>query len=164
MPSESDEDTLGAALGEGDGDAEGGEEEGEGSPVCLRCFTPLLDSPTRCPACGAAASRSAMLGPSAGGGVDVGGIPVRTGRPVPRRTVNLWTYLVVWILGLLFLPPLTDFSRARAAGFWAAHRLESRLQLPVVIGWTVLFGWLVLREVRRAPRDRGPGDDAPPAP
>ncbi len=140
------------------------EDGDDASPVCLRCFAPLEGSPTRCPNCGAAASRSAMLGPSAGGGVDVGGVPVRPGRPIPRRTLNVWTYLLVWILGLLFLPPLTDFNRARSAGFWAAHRFESRLQLPVVIGWTLLFGWLVLRESRRPPEAQSPDDAAPKAP
>ena len=136
----------------------------EAVPLCLRCFAPLEGAPTTCPNCGAGASRSAMLGPSVAGGVDVGAGAPRLWLRTPRRTLTVWTYLIVWVMGLLFIPPMTNFGGSRAAGFWGAYRFRSPIQLPIVLAWSAVFWWLVLREARKPASAGRPANDAPPAP
>lgn len=135
-----------------------GEEE---TAVCLRCFAPVEEGARGCPNCGTVASNVTTLGPWAGSGVVVGVAPTNAGRRVSRRRHAIWTYAVVWILGLATIPPLIGLAQPRVRGYWGTPFADRDVRLPVVLGWTAVFGALVWRESRRRPattpddRERG---------
>jgi hypothetical protein len=131
---------------------EGGD---EATAICLRCFAPLDGAPTRCANCGAPASRAATLGPSAGGGVDVGGTTIST---LPRGrdgSPTAWAYCMVWALGIWALPLLMSpvlialaIVKRDSPDAWLWSDLAIRG------AWTVLMAVLLVRSIARARRAR----------
>ena len=131
------------------------EDGDDASPVCLRCFAPLLDAPTRCPACGAPASLAATLGPSAGGGVDAGGRNVETLEKTHDGRFSPWSVAIVWGLGMLLLPPLLRLvlvadGTARGPGPGLLGGLTQGLPLVVIGAWTVVCVWFFASARARA--------------
>ena len=131
------------------------EDGDDASPVCLRCFAPLFGSPTRCPNCAAPASLAATLGPSAGGGVDVGGRNVETLDKTYDGRFAPWSIGIVWGLGMLLLPSVLNLvlfadSTARGPGPGAFGGLTRWVPLLVIGGWTVVCAWLFARARARA--------------
>lgn len=147
-----DEDDSLAADAQPDAIDEDGD---DASPVCLRCFTPLLGAPTRCPSCGAPASLAATLGPSAGGGVDAGGRSVETLEKTHDGRFSPWSVAIVWGLGMLLLPPLLRLvlvadGTARGPGPGLLGGLTQGLPLVVIGAWTVVCVWFFASARARA--------------
>ena len=126
------------------------EDGDDASPVCLRCFTPLVGAPTRCPNCAAPASLAATLGPSAGGGVDVGGTDAHTLPRARDGRLSAWAYALIWGGGLVVLPNLCLLLVALLSASSSGSEIAPKSTIvAVLVGvpllWTLVFGWLMLR-------------------
>ena len=131
---------------------EGGD---DATAICLRCFAPLDGAPTRCANCGAPASRAATLGPSAGGGVDLGGRNLETLGKTYDGRFSPWSVAIVWGLGMLMLPYLLALSlvadgTARGSRPGLLGGLTERLPFVVICAWTVVCAWFFARARARA--------------
>lgn len=149
------------ALAAAEAEIRAGGDEGA-TAICLRCFAPLDGAPTRCANCGAPASRAATLGPSAGGGVDVGGTTISTLPHAPDGLPTSWAICIVWALGLWALPYLA-MPIAGLLGLTNAGSTEFWIWAVLAIGgaWTLWMATLFVRSFARARLD---ASRAPPPP